>query len=370
MQRVLNWLRSAFRANPAPARPRAVRPQLERLDDRLVPSVSSAMTTKYSWGTVHDFFGIDQTTHQVVDFRLGSGGQWSWQFRPGFVGSQSQIPQNVESVSASINPANGSAEVFALDGNGELWLGRFTGPYDGSGTWKPLGGPGVGHGGVGYSAITATRDDHVYTDQFGGDIQYVDSNGNGTDLGRPVSYGYSGSQGISAGSGWWGQNEVFAIGWDNKLYVNSSNSSGGWRLVDGSASFTALAATQGDQVFALDTKGHMHLETEHFGSYRYYGYWYWTGPDISQGMTFSGGPNGEIYADTDASGQAEVYAFAKGSSTLYRYDQGPWQYKDSSVLNAAAADGGYFFDVNVGGSAWAYDPSLPYPWNHIGDNVE
>jgi hypothetical protein len=128
-----------------------------------------------------------------------------------------------------------------------------------------------------------------------------------------------------------------------------------------------VAATQSDQAFALDTAGKMHLETEHFATYRWYGYWYWTGQDVSGGRTFTGDSYGDIYADTDASGQAEVYALSGSNQGLYRYDQGNWRQVDSSVWNAAPADGGYFFDVNAGGYAWANDPSSG--WAYLGNGV-
>jgi hypothetical protein len=349
MQRVLNWLRRAFRADPTPSRPRAVRPQLERLDDRLVPTVSSAITTTYSWGAVHDFYVIDQTTHQVVDLGIETGNGWTYQYRRDLGGPQA--PHKVGSVSASINPATGSAEVFALDSDGALWL------FNGSGTWKDLGGPGVGLGGNGYSAISATRDGHVYTNQGGfGGIQYIDSNGNATDLGRPVQSGYSAALEISAGNGRSGENEVFAIGWDNALYVNSGNTAGGWRLVDNSARFTKIAGTRNDEVFALDSHGHLHQEFEQVWYYHSLVLRYWSGQDISSGMTFQGdGQYGDIYADVDASGQDQVYAF--GGALLDRYSQGTWHALALNTWNGAGADGGVYFTVDVWGKAWAVLPS-------------
>jgi hypothetical protein len=230
--------------------------------------------------------------------------------------------------------------------------------------------------GVSATARSAPPGTATSTPTRGGHIQYVDSNGNATDLGRPVASGYSGAQEISAGTGWFGQNEVFAIGNDGHVYVNSTVYNWGWRLVDNSANFTAVAATTGDQVFALDSAGKMHLESEHRGWYfnGSYGtiYYYWSGQDVSAGRTFNAATHGtyypEIYADTDASGQAEVYALSGSNQGLYRYDQGNWQQVDSYVWNAAPADGGYFFDVNVGGSAWANDPSSG--WTPLGNNVE
>jgi hypothetical protein len=167
------------------------------------------------------------------------------------------------------------------------------------------------------------------------------------------------------------------------LYVNSSNAPGAWAVVDNSTPFAAVAATQSGQVFALDTAGGMHLETLLPASWGRYVYWFWSGQDISAGMRFYGeGGYGLpfIYADTDASGQAEVYALSGSNQDLFRWDQGSWQQMDWNVWDFAPADGGYFFDTNptaygtygpTAFYAWAYDPNAAgNPWIGLGGGVQ
>src|SRR5207244_308739 len=137
----------------------------------------------------------------------------------------------------------GNAELFALayptsySNYGQLWL------LDSSLTWNYLGGY--------YTGISATRDGHVYAvGPHGWHVYYLDSHGNGPDLGAPSPGGvpYAGSS-LAASVGWFGGNEVFAIGPDAHIYVNSANGYGQWRLVDKSAQFSSLSATANDTVF-------------------------------------------------------------------------------------------------------------------------
>ena len=46
---------------------------------------------------------------------------------------------------------------------------------------------------------------------------------------------------------------------------------------------------------------------------------------------------------------------------LYLYDQGNWTLKDAAVYDVAAADGGFFYDVNYGGVGGNSHPG--YQWN-------
>jgi hypothetical protein len=353
---------SASRGRRRAAAPRAreVRLQIEGLEDRLVPSgmVTSAITTTHNYGygpvKVHDLYAIDAGTGRVVDFRTIDGGSGS--SRTALGGPQTTI------VRASIDPATGAAEVFAVQDSaagpvGALWL------YDAHNTWHNFGGSyAVWHD----DDLSATRDGQVYAvTSDDSDIKLVDSSGHVTDLGNPNPG--SSIRGVAAGVGWYGQDQVFAIA-GGALYVNSANAPGYWRLVDNGASFTTLSATQHDQVFAVDSNGKLHLETEYGVYYSWYSYHYWSGQDISApGKTYE-----QVSADTDASGGDEVYAIAS-DNTLYRYDQGNWAYRDSSAVEVAGADGGYFFDLNNWGSSdnyvYAYNPSASYPWIYLGDNV-
>src|SRR5205807_1039882 len=163
-----NWFRGTRKSNPLSVHcPRRFRPQLEQLDERLVPStLSSAISFQYNGGwvsfTERDWYTVDQANGQVVEF-AGTN-------RYNLAG-----PKNVFAVSASIDPNSGLSEVFALaapyaNGNyGPLWL------HDANG-WHYFGGS--------YVDISATRDGHVYAvSLFGSSISYVDSYGISTDLG-------------------------------------------------------------------------------------------------------------------------------------------------------------------------------------------
>jgi hypothetical protein len=349
MQRILNWLRLAFPSRPAARGRRAVRPQLERLDDRLVLSATSAITTTHQWGgysyTTHDLYAIDNY-NRVLDYGTSPWGH-------------STIPlgappnTGVSDVSASVDPGTGNAEVFALGQDHRLYL------CDPNGTWHNFGGS--------YKGLSATRDGQVYAvTSDGSDVRLVNGNGNATDLGAPDDgTGPYASRSIAASVGWFGGDEVFAIGGGGEIYVNSAGSSGGWRLVDrfsgNSPSFQTLAGGPNDEVFALDSNGHLWQESEHFATYRWYGYFYWSHQDISGGLTYKA-----LSADRDAAGNDEVYALTT-DNTLYLHDQGSWQWRDSYVSAVSGADGGYFFDVNFG-PVWAYDPNAGGSrWTRLGD---
>ena len=231
-----------------------------------------------------------------------------------------------------------------------LWL------CDSSHTWWVCGGF--------YTGISATRDGHVYAVGFDGSyVSDIDSNAKTTELGVPKTPSgdgvLAGPDSVAASIGWSGGNEVFVIGRDRAIYVNSSNTKGDWRLVDNSAQFSSLSTTANDTVFALTSGlpgeggGQLYQETEHFQTVDWFGYFYWTDQYIGGGRIFT-----SISADTDASGRDEVYAIDVHADA-YLYNQGIWTYKDSYVYDLAAAGGGYFYDVNYYGSG----PTYAYQWN-------
>jgi hypothetical protein len=385
MKRLLNWFRRTFQTRPVSAhRRQTVRPQLEQLDDRLVLSswgTGSAISIYHPgswhsspWGgyyslpwTERDWYTIDQTTNQLVEFQGTSRHNLG---RPPGVNS-------FLDVSASVDPNTGFGEVFVLAspyavstrGPNPLWV------CDSYGAWHSLGGL-HGH-------ISATRDGHVYaTISDGSDVQYLDSQGNGTDLGAPNANGQTGTNNLAASVSWFGHNEVFAVGWDGAIYVNSANAAGQWQLVDSSANFSnftgsyevqnfeglnRISATGNDTLFALTTDGRLIEETEHYQWNGIYGAFYWTHQDISGGRLYQ-----SLSADSDASGQAEVYAIETGTKNAYLYDQGTWTWQDSDVADLSAADGGYFYDVNYArGSynAYQFNPSADWPWTYLGSRL-
>jgi hypothetical protein len=358
MQRFVNWLRGAFQSGPAPRRPRAVRPQLEQLDDRLVPSVTSAITTTNYWvGTTHELYAIDQATGHLIEFTANP--YWG-QTRTDWGGW-------VTAVSASVDPSTGGAEVFALGGGGSLWR------CDSYGQWHELSSNA-------YDSISATRDGQVYAAGnyfLGNRIQLFHADGSMTDLGNP-----NGSptvvDAIAAGTDRYGNDEVFAA--QGGLYVG--NNSGSWQTIDTSREYGYLSATPSGGLFAADVEGN---HVYHFTQHQIWIFSYWTADDITAGLpttsgvaSLSPGSAGNFSADTDASGQDELYVVAYGPDwgiNLYRWDQGSWQQFDSNVSTVAAAGSGYFFDVNPynpygnAGEAWAFDPNGA-GWIDLGGGVE
>jgi hypothetical protein len=355
MQRFLNWLRSPLHRNVIARGPQSVRPRVEQLEDRLVPSATSAITTSHGslwfrWQT-HDLYGIDQASHQVVDFQTNSFG--------GSTRTALGGPGNVRAVSASIDPSTGYAQVFAETWNWTLWR------CDSHGTWTQLSD---GAASSVYGDISATRDGQVYAVNLHN--QYVElfhTNGSATNLGNPEGYlrtinGSGDGQGIAAGLDLYGGNEVFAIGQYGALYVYSGDGiwAGSWRVIDSSRLYTSVSAARDGGVFAINNGFALFHWTEQFS---WYAFTYWSGPDISGGMGPPSSTFWDISADTDAAGHAEVYARIEVGYLqydLYRYDQGSWQKLDSNVSEVAGADGGYFFDVNPSGwstGTWAFDPN-------------
>jgi hypothetical protein len=369
MQPILSWFRRTFAASSVPARPHRVRLGLETLEDRLVPSATSAISAWHGAGwfmwQTHDLYGIDPATKQVVDFQTSTFGGSS---RTALGG-----PTNVQAVSASIDPNTGYAEVFAETWNWTLWR------CDSHGKWTQLsdGAPSSVYGN-----ISATRDGQVYAVNLHN--QYVElfhANGTYINLGNPEGYlrtinGSGDGQGIAAGVDLVGGNEVFAIGQVGALYVYSFDGlwANTWRLIDNTRLYTSVSAARDGGVFAIFNGIALWHWTEQ-PSWLGYPFTYWSGQDISGGM---GGPNStfwDISADTDANGQAEVYArimVSYNQFDLYRYDQGSWVKLDSNVSEVAGADGGYFFDVNPNGpttGTWAYDPWTVGHWQYLGTPV-
>ena len=370
MQRFLNWLRKPVYARKTTGRQQSLRPRLEQLEDRLVASATSAITTSHGIGwfrwQTHDLYGIDQVSHQVVDFQTNSLGGSS---RTALGG-----PANVRAVSASIDPSTGYAEVFAETWNFTLWR------YDSHGAWTQLSD---GAASSFYGDISATRDGQVYAVNLHN--QYVElfhANGSVTNLGNPEGYlrtinGSGNGQGIAAGLDLYGGNEVFAIGQYGALYVWSGDGlwAGAWRAIDSSRLYISVSAARDGGVFANNNGFALFHWTEQWSSWGY-PFTYWSGQDISGGMAPPYQTFWDISADTDASGHAEVYArIAVGYNQfdLYRYDQGSWQKVDSNVSEVAGADGGYFFDVNPSGfdaGTWAFDPNHSGgPWIYLGAPV-
>jgi hypothetical protein len=358
MKRILQSLfRKLKPSNKPTARRARARLECEALEERQLLSSSpalSAITTNHSYynpyshslyrWTDHDLFAIDANTQTVVDYKNGTR-----------IDLSQNGPQGVLAVSAGVD-ANGWAEVFAID---SMNSGRRLWRYDGG--WQLLST-------APYSEISATRDGQVYAGHNSSiwtgtinDVQLFDANGVAHDLGNPGSYASS----ITAGVDRYGRDQVFAInGRIGAIYVNDANS--GWSLVDNSQLFLWLSATQNNVVFATTSSGALYMETMQTYYYGSYAYSFWAGQQLGAGQTF-----GYISADTDASGNAEVYAIDSGHNAYRFSSSGSPSLVDTNVSNIAGADAGYFFDVNptsTGDTVWARDPSAG--WQYLGSNVD
>src|SRR5262249_5176897 len=140
----------------------------------------------------------------------------------------------------------------------------------------------------------------------GSDVRLFNQADQPIDLGAPGGY----ASDLAAGRGaFYGQDEVFALGPDNGIYVwNGDYPIYGvgpyraWREID-AGNFGTLSATQNGVVFALDGNGNLFKETE--GLYYFGGGLYellWNRSNISGGYAYK-----QISADVGANGQAEVY---------------------------------------------------------------
>jgi hypothetical protein len=252
---------------------------------------------------------------------------------------------------------------------------------DSNGNWQEVN-PGP------ISSISAPRDGHVYAATIdGGHVRYFDSKGNGIDLGAPANGLPTHSEGcldpgeVAASVNRFGGNEVFVIGADRAIYVNSSNTYGDWRLVDAprtvqigqwatTIQFARFSATPNDTVFVLTTSGLLFQETEQFQPSGFGGYFYWSGQYIYGGINYY---YTSLSADTDALGRDEVYVIdVNGKAWLYNgSNQVKWTLEDHDVYDIAGAGGGYFYEVNYAsgnysGFQWNPNGSDPYVYSPYG----
>jgi hypothetical protein len=369
MNRFTNWLRPRLTTKSASARPlRTFRPKLEQLDERLLLSLSSAISiphsisfhgTMFTW-TERDWYTADQSTHQIVEYQGTSRHN---------VASYALL-NTLSDISASVDPNTGSGEVFVVIRGWPSPI-AYLESYNSAGSlqWSK---DASAFGLTDLGAISATRDGHVYAQYekiyaMGGQILsgygvlYIAPDGTAIDLGGPNTPSGTGVLYATslAASKVGSTNEVFAIGADGAIYV-TSGTTGKWYLVDNSASFVSLSANPDNTVFALTTDGKLYQESEYLGFNGMYFYLYWSAQDISGGKHFKA-----ISADFDALGYDEVYAIEQATNTAYLYDQGTWTLKDYDVYDLAAAGGGYFYDVNTDGgkfSGWLYQPNGTPSW--------
>jgi hypothetical protein len=358
----LDLFRSSNKNTARSANPRGTfRPQLEQLDERLVPStLSSAISFEANFGwslrTEHDWYTVDQTNGHVVEFAGTTGA-----IRYDLGGA------NVFALSASLDPTTGynSSEVFALCTTYGSRYGNLN--LHDSGGWHWLGGY--------YTNISATRDGHVYAVNIGGsNISYIGSDGSSIDLGapNPGTDGNGYAHTIAASIGRYGQNEVFALGGDGAIYVNSGNDPGQWRLVDNHIRFSSLSATVNNTVFALTEISYYMGAYQETENYNFVGKsYYWTHQAISAPYQYCW----DLSADVGANGQDEVYVIDP-YATLYVYNPGinggmP-TYVDSDVADVVGADDGFYYEVLYSGGnydayfrRWNPSNSILYLGSHL-----
>jgi hypothetical protein len=401
MKRFLRWVGRTLNTKPTSAhRGYSFRPHIEPLDERLVLSgVSSAISIPHAGGiyslswTERDWYTVDASNGVVLDtpshvIKFEGTTQYDLGQPPLKTCSIGQIL----ALGATVDSNTGDGAVFVLTGfeacdepPADLSLSY----CDSLGTWHSLWDqsiPVYANAGIpkAYGSLGATRDGHVYAESADGtDVRYFDSKGNSLDLGAPSTAILAGSGSLAASVGPHG-NEVFALGADGSIYLNASSTFGDWKLIDSRAYFTQLSSTPNNTVFALTNDGRLFQETYVLELIPPYNHYSWAGQDISGGMLWT-----QISADTDASGQAEVYAvqavpiyipngngtteYLISTGSLYLHDQGSWTQKDSDVYDVAAAGSGYFYDVNYDNgnySAWLYQPSGNPYWNFLGDQLQ
>jgi hypothetical protein len=347
----LRGFSSAARPTKPGRRPRSFRPQLEDLEGRQLLSgtslISAISYNSYNpiTNTVqnhHALFAIDRTKQQVVEYvdqtRYALGGP------------------KVTDVSASIDQSfsifGHRPEVFALNTSGLLW--RWA-PSTG---WLQLGGP------TQFAEISATRDGQVYADTYlihnTTSVDLIDATGKTYYLGANF---YD----VSAGRDASGRDEVFALGFDNHIYVNDAGTPTGWQLVDGSRQFYRISATQHGEVYALDTTGNLFQESLVTASVymlvQPVSLTYWSATQYAQGPFYS------ISADSADSTHDEVYTLDLSGNAYRIGPQGGAVRVATGVSEIAGADGGWFYEVGswggIPGQVREVSPSGQY-WNLSG----
>jgi hypothetical protein len=338
MFRFLTALAKPSRSNRTPARrPGAAQPTVERLEDRQLLSTTSAIYEPNVEFPSHDLYAIDAQSHQVVLYQAYDfGGS-----REGALGG----PQ-VTDVSASRGAGVGP-EVFALATDHAVWVC--------TGAWHSLGGWA--------SEISATRDGRVYV--IGGNSGVYTN----TDNGSPSTWQALGGRAldISAGaSQLGGSDEVFAIGWDHNIWLNTTTNASVWQLVDNQRSFTRISATQNNEVYALDSNGALYRDDFWVLFYGGHKYTWWMENLVSSQRYL------DIQADMADATHSEVYAI-DANHTAWVWDSGTktLQYKDSDVKEITGADDGYFFDRNgwnqPAEQAWEWRPGIG--WQALGGSI-
>jgi hypothetical protein len=353
--------RSAPRATPR--RP-ASRLELERLDERLLLSATSAVTSLD--GHQSDLYAIDARTRQVVDFHSVGALMTTHTYLGG--------PQNVTDVAAGFLSFDSvdKPEVVALTAGRAVWA--YVPNAEGGYHWNYLG--------TGFTAISATDD--VF-----GSVFAINQKGQVLEnipYGDPSSWTPFGTPGvavtaISASKDQAGNAEVFALGANGHIYLDRFDANFNpkpWVTVDSRKAYKQISANDQNTVYGLGlADGQITKETE-------FNFWIfghridvWFGSQLPSWRVW---PLGwvqrftQISAGTDMAGRDVVYAVGYYGCQPYVFSaQGQWQRMDGNYAKEiCGAAGGWYFDVDrvyslpheynpYAGTYGILDPTHPVP---------
>jgi hypothetical protein len=288
-----------------------------------------------------EFYAIDSSTHWVVYYDSCDG-------QVPTRGNLWTMPQ-ASDVSAGLEP-NGAPVVYSIStADQAVWVNN---------TWSEQ----LEGGSQGYcmaSAISGTRHGEVYAINYYSCAVWVHPwNGSWQCLGYP---GGKRAWQISAGTDG-GRDQVFAINSDGAIYVYKSTGGAGWQLVDNTAVFTKLSASQDDNVYAVDANGSLHRESEWRGYLGLNGPWidFWRGAKMpALGISLYH----DLSVGTDVNGHDVVYAIDQFQGLVYYDATGSATLRDINIKAVDAADGGLFYDVSdlypnsTTGTPWMFDPN-------------
>jgi hypothetical protein len=237
----LKWFRGQAVARPGSRR--RVRPELETLEMRDVPSVSfsslggpavSSLTTAKEATGIQTVFAIDLSGSVWAASQPTTTGPWSWHSLGG---------SGLQSLAVGTN-TDGRLELFAIGTGGALWHNAEVTPAGAWVGWSSLGGASLtavtvgceaGPGGTARLAAFVVGAGGVVSE----DVQTTPGGG----YGGFINLGGAGFRGLAAGNEADGRLQVFAIGADGAAWHSYEVTAGqwsGWSSLGGS-NLTELA---------------------------------------------------------------------------------------------------------------------------------
>jgi hypothetical protein len=346
MQFVRRIFGSSPSKRPASGRRSSVRLEIENLEQRELLSATAAVM--WPGGQSGEMYAIDASTRQEIDYHMDAGTSY---YTKTYLGG----PQMMAVAAAVDDPRDGRPEVFGLATDHSIWIHD-----DFHVGWFEIFGPSQ----YGPTAISATYDGTIFA--LNGNHVYVNSNPDNPDAwqdaggyymptdaqGRLLTY----FQSISASFTPSGAPEVFALGSDGGIYVGiGTNDTGYWQVVDRSRTFTMIAASEGNSVYAMDNTDQLFGEHEYARWTPLGHYSYWQGQSL--GAPPISGSIAQMSVGTNANGVDKIvlvdryYDWNAGQfrSVAYSNVGGSWNQFDGFggqyVNDVAMADNGWAFDV-------------------------